>query len=86
MVMAAGPKIMMNKPGKINKMETSTSGTNINHPELESGQMKRIMIRTPKRRRLARQASIIAIPSKSGPIWTPVHSEAVLSREMSLLS
>jgi hypothetical protein len=37
MVIPAGPKITMNKLGKIKKMEMSTRGTNINHPELRVG-------------------------------------------------
>ena len=86
MVKAAGPNTMRNKAGKIKSMVMITSGTNINHPELKVGYVKRIMMRTAKRRTLANKANPIAIAKRIGPKWTPAQSEALLFREKSLLS
>jgi hypothetical protein len=56
MVIAAGPNIMMNKPGKISKMAMTVSETNMK-TMLEPGlAMRAAMMRTKKRRTLATRA------------------------------
>ncbi len=81
MVMVAGPKMMMNKPGKISKMVMHVSG-NINQVVCDFGQKKRIT----KRRKLATKAKPIAVASKIGPMYMASSSGPLLSRKMSLLS